>query len=98
MFILALFLFRSALLEKYFRSQYGLKPTDSLAEGGLFENHIEPNDNFYLTGKGIGFTYMPYEIGPYAMGEINIFIPFREVEKYLKPGIKELMTSSQYKN
>lgn len=67
------------LLEKYFRQQYNVKPNESLKDGGLFENKIEANNNFYLTGKGIGFCYNPYEIGPYAMGEINIFIPFSEL-------------------
>ncbi|MBO9572818.1 MAG: DUF3298 domain-containing protein, partial [Chitinophagaceae bacterium] len=68
------------LLEKNFRLQYNLKPTDKLTEGGLFENSIKANDNFYVTGKGIGFNYTPYEIGPYVMGEINIFIPFTDLK------------------
>jgi hypothetical protein len=67
------------LLEKNFRKQYGLKPNQSLQDGGLFENKIEANENFYVTGKGIGFCFNPYEIGPYVMGEINIFIPFSEL-------------------
>jgi hypothetical protein len=80
------------LLEKNFRKQYNLKPTDSLTdEGGLFENKIEPNKNFYITGKGIGFCYNPYEIGPYAMGEIDIFIPFTDLKNYLKEGFKRLI-------
>jgi hypothetical protein len=80
-----------SLLEKNFRKQYDLKPVDSLSEGGLFENKIEPNENFYVTGKGIGFCYNPYEIGPYAMGEINIFIPFTDLENYLKESFKKLL-------
>ncbi len=67
------------LLEKNFRNQYDLKPSDSLQDAGLFENKIAPNDNFYITGKGIGFNYVPYEIGPYAMGEINIFISYKDL-------------------
>lgn len=80
-----------SLLEKNFRQQYHLKSTEALSEGGLFENKIEPNDNFYITGKGIGFGYAPYEIGPYAMGEINIFIPFTELKMYLKDQFKKLL-------
>lgn len=79
------------LLEKNFRKQQNLKPTDSLSDGGLFENKIEPNDNFYITGKGIGFCYNPYEIGPYAMGEIDIFIPFTDLKNYLKENFKSLI-------
>jgi hypothetical protein len=79
------------LLEKSFRKAYSLKAGDSLSEGGLFENKIDPNDNFYVTAKGIGFCYNPYEIGPYAMGEINVFIPFAELSAYLQPEFKKLI-------
>ncbi|HEX2536227.1 MAG TPA: DUF3298 domain-containing protein [Chitinophagaceae bacterium] len=68
------------LLEKHFRKSYGVKEGESLSEAGLFENKIEPNDNFYLTGKGILFSYQPYEIGPYVMGQIEVFIPFAELQ------------------
>jgi Protein of unknown function (DUF3298)/Deacetylase PdaC len=79
------------LLEKSFRKDYNVKDTDPLTEGGLFENKIEPDNNFYVSAKGIGFCYNPYEIGPYAMGEINIFIPFTELGAYLQPGFKKLI-------
>jgi hypothetical protein len=73
----------SQLLEQHFRLDHSLVPQDSLQEAGLFENKIAPNDNFYLTSKGIGFNYAPYEIGPYVMGEIEIFVPFTELKGYL---------------
>src|SRR5688572_27913538 len=79
------------LLEKYFRKDKGLKSSEDLTEGGLFENKIEANENFYLTTKGIGFSYAPYEIGPYAAGEINVFIPFTELNAYLQPKFKKLI-------
>lgn len=78
-----------AELEKEFRLQAGIKPGESLTDAGLFENKIEPNDNFYLTSKGIGFSYMPYEIGPYAMGEVNLFIPFSRLMAHLQPAAKK---------
>lgn len=81
----------SSLLEKQFKATHTLQETDSLQEGGLFENSIKPNDNFYITPKGICFNYNPYEIGPYAMGEIRIFIPISELEPYLQPGFKRLL-------
>lgn len=78
-------------LEKWFRIQYKLPRNSNLEEAGLFENKIEPNNNFYLTAKGIGFSYAPYEIGPYAMGDINIFIPFSELKTYLQPAFAKLI-------
>ena len=80
------------LLKKYFRKNYNLDANDSLKEAGLFEEKIKPNNNFYITGKGIGFSYSPYEIGPYAMGEINIFIPFSELKTSLQPAFQNLLS------
>ncbi len=79
------------LLEKNFRKQYGLQPTDALIKGGLFDNKIEPNKNFFVTGKGLSFAYNPYEIGPYAMDEIDIFIPFTDVKAYLQKSFISLL-------
>lgn len=80
------------LLEKHFRKNRGLKKNEALnGTGGLFENKIEANDNFYLTSKGIGFSYAPYEIAPYSTGEVNIFIPFVSMKGLLKPAFKKLI-------
>ncbi len=54
--------------------------------GELLVDKIVPNENFYLTGKGIGFIYTPYEIAAYAYGEINLFIPFEKLTGLLQPG------------
>jgi hypothetical protein len=50
----------------------------------LLVDSIEPNDNFVLTNKGIVFSYTPYEIGPYAMGQVNLFIPYERLQEVLK--------------
>ena len=80
----------SSLLAKALRSQFRLKPTSPLTEV-LFENKIAPNQNFYITGKGIGFNYNPYEIAAYAYGEINLFIPFKDLEPGLQPAFRKLL-------
>jgi hypothetical protein len=79
------------LLEKSFRKVYSIQDNESLVEGGLFENKIEPSDNFYVTTKGIGFCYSPYEIGPYVLGQINLYIPFTELSTYLQPGFRKII-------
>jgi len=73
------------ILEKYFREQYHIK--SSLQEV-LFDNHISANDNFYFNEKGIGFVYNPYEIASYAQGQINVFIPFSALQKYINPAFR----------
>ncbi len=76
------------LLPRHFRKANGLQPNEALTEGGLFENKLEPTDNFFVTGKGIGFSYAPYEVGPYALGEVQVFIPFTDLQPYLQPHFK----------
>lgn len=83
----------SDLLEKYFRLQYFVKPNESLTDFGLFENTIKPNENFILTPGCIVFCYAPYEIAPYAIGEIIIYVPLKEIRDYLKPEIIELLSN-----
>jgi Protein of unknown function (DUF3298)/Deacetylase PdaC len=70
-------------LENAYRKKYNLSNKTTLAEVLLAEK-IEPNDNFCLTGTGVLFTYVPYEIASYSEGEIQLFIPFKKIEKILK--------------
>ena len=69
------------------REEHGLKPDDSLSgEGPLFEDKFELNDNWFVTPAGLGFSYSPYEIGPYAAGFIEPVIPFAKLKDLLKEG------------
>lgn len=73
------------LLAAAYRKREGLSASAPLTEGGLFDNKINPTDNFFVTGKVIGFNYQPYEIGPYALGEIVLYLPYSQVRTYLQP-------------
>lgn len=79
------------LLEKYFRKKYLASRTSNLKSSGLFESDIQPNDNFYLTPSGICFSYIPGELGAVSMGQIDIFIPFSELNSYLTPLVNALI-------
>ena len=39
--------------------------------------------NWYLNGAGIAFVFQPYLVGPYAMGEPVITIPYEKLEGHL---------------
>ncbi|MBK9491974.1 MAG: DUF3298 domain-containing protein [Haliscomenobacter sp.] len=39
--------------------------------GSFVRKRSGTNGNFFLTGKGICFNYVPYEIGAYAAGELS---------------------------
>ncbi|MEI0537716.1 RsiV family protein [Brachyspira pulli] len=56
---------------------------------GLDELTLE-NNNFYLTSKGLVFTWGIYEIGPYAIGETRVLIPTEEIKPYLKDKCKTI--------
>ena len=69
-------------------AQRGLPADASLVKAGLHEDHIELNTNWFLVPGGIGFRYSPYEIAPYAMGEIEFILPWKDIIQHLKPGTK----------
>ena len=45
---------------------------------------VVPNENFYVTQEGITYVYNPYEIAPYAMGCIEIFLPWETVRPLIR--------------
>lgn len=67
-----------AILEAY--------QTNSLIEAGLFEDEIiiEDDQDFFITPTSLVLQFDPYEVGPYAMGEIIAEIPFEKIKDILK--------------
>jgi len=74
----------SSIITKALKQQYGMTETTKLSDNGFFVETIDPSSNFYLTKKGIGFVYNPYEIACYANGMIDIFVPFSDMEAIVK--------------
>ena len=70
-------------LEKSFRSTFKLDEETPIADR-LLQKEIKPNNNFYVTDKGIAFSYTPYEIGPYSLGQVTLFVPFKDIKALLK--------------
>lgn len=70
----------SEALAKSFRKKYNLPANEPLDKQYLFSKTIAPNENFFLTNKGVVFNYPPYEIAAYAVGQITLFIPFEDVK------------------
>ena len=63
-----------SLIERGFRNKHRLSAKDSLNQL-LFENNPQwVNHNYYLTEKGIGFIYNPYEIAPYVLGSLSVYV------------------------
>lgn len=80
------------LEEKYLRRKAGLKTSQPLKDAGLYENSIgRVSEIFYVTDKGVCFSYTPYDIGPYSSGQIEIFVPYTELKPHLQPSFVKLM-------
>lgn len=63
---------------------YGVSEPDSLLTKGFFTiEDIVPNNNFWLDREGVHYTYNQYEIAPYAMGAIDVAVPYSELEDIL---------------
>ncbi|MES2773611.1 MAG: DUF3298 domain-containing protein [Bacteroidota bacterium] len=77
----------AALLDAAVRAKFNIAKGAKLRyqDGGvLLVSKIEPTDNFYITGKGVGFNYVPYEIAAYAVGEITLFLPYDKLKGLLQ--------------
>lgn len=75
-----------SVLEDKLRKEFDIPPNASLNgdDGILFDKQLALTKNFYLTGSGIGFIYNPYEVAPYVVGQIELYVPFSELQGILK--------------
>ena len=65
--------------------------TENYGVDGLFEGYQEiikeiwkTEPNWYLDGAGLTIVFSPYEIGPYAMGEVYVRFPYQELGSLMK--------------
>jgi hypothetical protein len=66
-------------LNEELRESRELGRNDSLRQDGFFVDQVELTENFYLSSRGIGFHWDPYEIGPYAMGFVEVVVPYGKI-------------------
>jgi hypothetical protein len=70
-------------IEDALRIYSNLEAGAPLSAGYYFQDSVELPENFYLTSRGIGFHWDPYEIAPYAVGPVEIVIPYGDVGEFL---------------
>ncbi|RLD85395.1 MAG: hypothetical protein DRJ09_12980, partial [Bacteroidetes bacterium] len=85
----------SALLTNKMLDKYKTKDEAGLKELGFFIDKVNPNQNIYVTGNGIGFKYASYEIAPYSYGLPEVFLRFDEVKDLIRPGTPVFQLSRQ---
>lgn len=59
---------------------YGAVNDEELAAQGFFPEYISPTENFRITDEGIEFLYNPYEIGCYALGNVEVHFTREELD------------------
>lgn len=65
---------------------YDATVPDSLLMRGFFTiEDIVPNNNFWLDKDNIHYSYNQYEIAPYAMGVIDVTVPYSDLSDILLP-------------
>ena len=63
----------------------GIEEEDQENNNLNFEDgEFELNDNFEISEKGLTFLFNQYEIGPYAIGMPEIFIPYSKMKGLIK--------------
>lgn len=73
------------IAENIFRTMHQVPQDASLSDFGFwFEgDRFSLSHNFAYTSSGLVFRYNPYEIGPYAIGELEIKLPYELIRPYL---------------
>jgi len=81
-----------AIIYDALRTYGNLAKGQSLPEGGFFSDEPELTENFYVTAQGFGLYWNQYEIAPYAMGSIDLLIPWRDIRPRMLHSGMELLT------
>ena len=74
------------VVEKAFRQQQKVGPNANLEEEGYFlrDGHFFLPTNVGVGQKGLIFYYNPYEIAAYAVGPVEVLIPYEKLNGILR--------------
>jgi hypothetical protein len=61
------------------RVREGLAPGAPLRDGWFFVDEAAPSEDFFLSREGLGFQWDVYEIASFAMGPIEVIIPYEKI-------------------
>lgn len=65
-------------------------PVSGLEREGVFVSQLTYPGRPYIANNTLFFHYDPYEIGPYAMGAIDVAVYPYELDRFLQPSVKKL--------
>ncbi len=78
------------LLDDAAIAYFDLKPGMSLSEALLVDD-VYATMNVHVGASGLSFVYVPYEIAPYADGQVTLFIPYSRLVPLLTSSFRERM-------
>jgi len=70
----------------------GLESRQKLSQGIFFSDKPELSFNFFITNEGLGLHWDPYQIAPYAHGNIEIMVPWQVIRPMMLTENVELLT------
>ena len=79
-----------AVLDKKLREYFSVEKDRKISDFLLVDT-LPINCNCLITTKGITYSYDPYEIAAYAVGQVKLYIPFKEIEGCLTDEFKKLI-------
>ena len=65
-------------------------PVDGLERAGIFASQLTYPGQPYIASNTLYFHYDPYEIGPYALGPVDVAVYPYEIDRFLRPEVKSL--------
>lgn len=62
-----------------------LRHSEELIDKGFFDlDEMKPNGNFLIQKEGVQYAFNEYEIAPYYMGVIKVFIPYAKISDLIQ--------------
>lgn len=76
--------------------QFSVTNLEGLQNRGIFTDQLFVSHNIYLSGYDMVFHYNPYDIGPYALGSIDVRVPYYTIEELLTPDVRQLLSKPTF--
>ena len=75
------------MIQRQLLDEHGLKTVEELEEIGYFDvSEMNLNTNFFISKKGLTYTFNEYEIASYAVGASDVTLTFKSLAGFLKEG------------
>lgn len=79
------------IIKNTLAAQLGVSGPNKLAEAGIFTDQMFLSHDIFVNNGQLVFHYNPYDIAPYALGEINVSIPPYQLRDMLTTEVQNLL-------